>query len=689
VEGADLLLFLPLALNEDYVSRIRNLIVHNKEMSKSKRIESAITESLNEVEALQTQGIEYIKRITLTFPTSLVFLTKPLELSTFQASLIREARKLGLAEDYLKAFPDAFRKFTRELANDDRGRLIIHNPNKVLRLSRVVLIEHLFWFLSDSAYSKLRDEHVHFGVFLPVSYYLYLTAEAEKYDVIKRSPDHIWRRNLDPILPGLALAIIQLKREIKERCLPDKPEEIALPVCERAFFYELLERATSNPLCSKYLVAYLNLIAIWLSRLVQNDLYTGLTAFSAFYGKTKATLGIHKARKKAIFKQTLKFMDEYLKSKDILVSFKLSSNDFYRNRHKILKHETLQKHKYFLSYVKRPFKRGKLRSLEELFFKDMESELEYFKKALKVLQLRDLIAGPDVAGVEEYVPNWIGVRYVRSVIKIMKEANLRGSISYHAGESYFNPLNGLRSLYEAVVLGNMESTDLVKDRVAHALALGEERLLDREEPLWEAAFDLAMAVSVVQYVGAHELSPALNQALSAVLTSLKTEADELPADPPIFLEFWKDLYDQDKLTALLFYGVEKLPLSSQLYDPGYVDDHEVKLFINYWKSWHKIERRINLLDLLERYISKKRIKELIEVIQEHLLKEMKSRGIIVESCPVSNMLIGHLDKHPLKKFLESGIEVVIGSDDPGVLNTDIALDYALYYAFRKELGVRV
>ncbi|MEM7182229.1 MAG: adenosine deaminase [Spirochaetota bacterium] len=59
---------------------------------------------------------------------------------------------------------------------------------------------------------------------------------------------------------------------------------------------------------------------------------------------------------------------------------------------------------------------------------------------------------------------------------------------------------------------------------------------------------------------------------------------------------------------------------------------------------------------------------------------LRKKKVCVECCPTSNMLIGgikDLEWHPLRFFVENEIPVVIGSDDPGIFNTNLAKEFAM------------
>lgn len=72
-----------------------------------------------------------------------------------------------------------------------------------------------------------------------------------------------------------------------------------------------------------------------------------------------------------------------------------------------------------------------------------------------------------------------------------------------------------------------------------------------------------------------------------------------------------------------------------------------------------------------------------------LLREIKTRGIAIETCPISNLRTGAIRSvkdHPIRNFIKQGISVSINSDDPSMFNTDINNDYLLLH---RELGFTV
>ena len=70
--------------------------------------------------------------------------------------------------------------------------------------------------------------------------------------------------------------------------------------------------------------------------------------------------------------------------------------------------------------------------------------------------------------------------------------------------------------------------------------------------------------------------------------------------------------------------------------------------------------------------------ERLRSFQEWAMQEVRKTGAVIESCPTSNIRIAglkSLNNHPLPRFLRAGLRVVIGADDPGILDTSLAEEF--------------
>lgn len=84
-------------------------------------------------------------------------------------------------------------------------------------------------------------------------------------------------------------------------------------------------------------------------------------------------------------------------------------------------------------------------------------------------------------------------------------------------------------------------------------------------------------------------------------------------------------------------------------------------------------------ELVNFSMNEKYIVELATLIR-FAIDFIKQKNICIESCPTSNLLIGNIDDwetHPLRFFAENEMNVVIGSDDPGLFATNLEKEFEL------------
>ncbi len=81
--------------------------------------------------------------------------------------------------------------------------------------------------------------------------------------------------------------------------------------------------------------------------------------------------------------------------------------------------------------------------------------------------------------------------------------------------------------------------------------------------------------------------------------------------------------------------------------------------------------------------------------QRFAMHAVRGHGAVVEVCPTSNLRIGGLRDpahHPVRRFLEEGVAIVVASDDPGIFGTTLQRELAWVAAHAgvdvHELGAR-
>ncbi len=70
---------------------------------------------------------------------------------------------------------------------------------------------------------------------------------------------------------------------------------------------------------------------------------------------------------------------------------------------------------------------------------------------------------------------------------------------------------------------------------------------------------------------------------------------------------------------------------------------------------------------------KERWCEFVSEYQDRLLRMCRLTDVAIETCPSSNLILGgvhSMQEHPVRKFVRSGVNLMIGSDDPGIFAAD-------------------
>lgn len=223
----------------------------------------------------------------------------------------------------------------------------------------------------------------------------------------------------------------------------------------------------------------------------------------------------------------------------------------------------------------------------------------------------------------------------------------------HAGEDFVDLLTGLRQIDEAVSL-------LQVDRIGHSVALGLNwgngegdypTFLKRRS---QGAFVKKMddgSWLVLKPRGTHLIDLAWGAAFAAepvekqFWARLLIEASTRNMGVPGDTERWVGHCGADVNLTIPILGANYDRLDS-------VDVAD--------REWVRID---------EVYL--KHLKQ----AQERLAARVRSRNVVIESCPTSNLAIVNLREPPAKHLLRAGLKVAICTDDPGTLDSWLPEEY--------------
>lgn len=297
-------------------------------------------------------------------------------------------------------------------------------------------------------------------------------------------------------------------------------------------------------------------------------------------------------------------------------------------------------------------------------------------------QLAAFVDGLDTAGLETEAPTWLFTPAYERFAEWASQRGMSTSFRFHAGESFLQPLTGVRSIDEFL---SMPLCAGVKRRVGHALALEStdwSRLPD--QPILECLDDMVWA-----WRTSRTSSP--NEDLEA---SLQRAVVELA--PLVFGDDGERVVNSDSTMETLWRAYCDRTNVDVLRDIGFLsraDDGTLSFLDGTPTPGKQAERRLTSRALsndaaqplasLGRQAAdlKPLLMEAFTSGRDYVRGRLRATRSIIETCPTSNILIGEVRgyrNHPIKFFVQAGIDVTVNSDDP-----------ALFHAFLRDELARV
>ena len=93
---------------------------------------------------------------------------------------------------------------------------------------------------------------------------------------------------------------------------------------------------------------------------------------------------------------------------------------------------------------------------------------------------------------------------------------------------------------------------------------------------------------------------------------------------------------------------------------------------------------------IETYTYLPEIVDIASTLQIYLQSIVLDKGIVIETNPSSNIVIGPIDEygeHTIHHFFKDGIIASINTDDKGIFSTSLCNEYSLYANSAKLMGV--
>ncbi|MCQ2313122.1 MAG: hypothetical protein MJZ84_06730 [Paludibacteraceae bacterium] len=314
--------------------------------------------------------------------------------------------------------------------------------------------------------------------------------------------------------------------------------------------------------------------------------------------------------------------------------------------------------------------------------KSLGEIIEFFEKQNKSTEHRyPKIVGIDVAGSELKCRPEIYAHAFRYA----KKKGLFGR-TYHVGEDFYDLVDGLRAIDEAVRFLDLDSNS----RLGHALALSTNAKHYYQERFYKMIITKQALLDncVWLYYRAAEWDVDMPQSLTIFLMETATTMyNEIGYGGKFdLIDYWQSMILRgDAPCQEKYAGIWQLTrlCKGDVYENARHNTKATDLLNEYLYNPHIKEN--GRMPYTKKYPAN--IIEIVEQIQQEMIRFIAEKGIAIECCPSSNLKIGRFsryDEHPIFKFRPIDkdthmplLNVSINTDDRGVFATSLYNEYSL------------
>lgn len=272
------------------------------------------------------------------------------------------------------------------------------------------------------------------------------------------------------------------------------------------------------------------------------------------------------------------------------------------------------------------------------------------------------------------------------IFRKLRRMNIVRHFTYHAGEDFYHILDGLRAIYEAITFLDLQHGD----RIGHASAAGTN--VDTWADILMQGISIPQGIYLDDLIFAHcFILEQKIENLYVKLPMLEIKIQEIArkvCGRTFSLEdltsAWKKRYLDPRKLKEKNVDVTLIGIADDTYNSVDSLDFELLSLYNKKEIYKKYKEPIEI-SCFEIFNSAE-----LSSFQKKMLAFMHKREIVIESLPTSNLRIGY--HRSLKSFQlfnwykwknegNSIPPVVLGTDDPGIFQTNIYNEYAMLYCF--------
>lgn len=318
----------------------------------------------------------------------------------------------------------------------------------------------------------------------------------------------------------------------------------------------------------------------------------------------------------------------------------------------------------------------------------------YKKQLFKVLEDREKrkrskmskdrpyqITGIDAAGSELNCPPEV----FGHVYRHARKCGLH-NLTYHVGEDFYDLIDGLRAIDEAILFLQLERDS----RLGHALALGLDagRYYDKRDRQVIMTKQRLLDALVWLIYKCHEFRITTKPCF---LSSLEAEARLLYGDLGYSVPFdVNTIYFSQRLRSDELTESDGLSVWSRTALCPATECRVARLDAGASKLNEEFHMRVDIKkkgDSKHLYTYPEGIADVVSGIQKQMQNVVQSKAIIIECNPSSNVKIGSFDsynEHPIFTYKKNNILATVNTDDKGIFATSLYNELSLIaYSYRE------
>lgn len=519
---------------------------------------------------------------------------------------------------------------------------------------------------------------------------------------------------------------------LEKSIIDENGNECRLLAGERKFLYDCFKRSASDAFTEdqkNLFYAYLVIRTDFRGELIQTNNRVGFSNFSNYQERKEFFIEGQKAYENELVRLALNesLRKENIVSLEARICPKKSSDMLYQTlknfENIVIKgsgEESYKKLIYVMHFPKVPdknFVMGVPRNdnVRRTAVRQARSIVALLERQM---ELNEHIKGIDACSSELACrPEAFGqiFRYLADTAVICRETRTNVSrnrfktrnlhITYHAGEDFFDIVDGLRAIDEAMLFCGLKRGS----RLGHALALG----IDPEEYYKYKGYKLVLSKQILLddivwlFGKANELGCTMESCLRTRLEEKYNDLYEeifrhnmkrkysisiydyyqswkLRGDKPELYRLGTDEF-QKKITGIQLERFDRYQINDKIGN----DLRKNERYKYIYSAYHFNEQvRVKGSEITEFKIGQDYIR-FVRQMQDQMIRQLVSIGIGIETNPSSNYLIGTIKKyeeHPIIRFNarklqnvepNTSLSVSVNTDDQGVFDTLLENEYAL------------